>query len=184
MTDIPGMPPGMGIDSNTGPVNADGSIDLGNLTAEAVPENVFVPVPVDNYDLFIAEVDVKTTKAGEPMVQIQWMIENHDTYNDRKIRDSFVIPGQHRHTEQTKDGRDKFNVMMDMVRAKLEAITGEEWRSDSMALNPHKDLLGCAVVASVGIETWTNNEGKSGEQNTITRILETRDPSSSGVPGF
>lgn len=182
---MPGMPPGMGggvMPPGMGPaqfgdsmpgMNADGSFDL-SLSDDVVPPSEFEPVPAGTYNLFASKVEVTPTKAGEPMIVVHWALDGavYGVYEGRVVRDKCVVPGPHRREEVAKDGRDKWTVMMGMLRDWLEAITGRPWRDNQMNLNPARDLSSLTVQAIVTLEPYTTTDGKAGVNNRIGRYLQ------------
>lgn len=141
---------------------------------DTVEPDEFTPVPANVYRAFVTSATGSMTKGGEgkfkePMVTLTWVIEDGEFAN-RQITDRLVIPGMERRVEKP----DVWNTMMNMLRDKLEAITGKEWRDDDMKLKL-EDFQGAHATIQVGVEhyDYVNGEGvrKVGDSNNIERYL-------------
>lgn len=180
-------------------MNDDGSIDLSFGEDSGIKEQSFEPAPEGVYNLMAGEIQVTQTKKkdvtsksgnqwhnpGEHMVTIVWSIEDSDGYDGKQIRERMVIPGSER---QAHDW-DSWNAMMNMLRDRLEAITGETWRDDNMKLNPQRDLSGRLVKALVIQKPYsytdtTSGELKSGVGNEVKKYLEPIKSSAGSGGGF
>lgn len=196
MSMVPGMPgfgepagmaapmPPMDMSMGMQPTPGEFVLNMGDSLEEMVP---VTPAAAGVYTLLAGEVQVQMTKAGEAMVVVQWNIADPGEEQGKSIRDSRVIPGEHRKQESSKGGQDKWTVMMNMLRDWLEAITGNAWRSDSMSLNPERDILGIYIQAQVELKPWTNKEkGTSGYQNELGQVLRSmgRSPNGAGPMGM
>ncbi len=107
----------------------------------------FEPVPEGAHRFQVAEPPaVDYTKSGETMLVLKLkVVESHIPNAIGKIHtERIVIPGSARFQEDNG----KWQTMMKMLRGKLEAMTGREWRSDNVQLRP-RELGGCEFVAIV-----------------------------------
>jgi hypothetical protein len=143
--------------------NDDVEIDL-SLGEELVPIQDFEPAPEGMYKLMLIDKPtVQLTQAGENMVVCK-----------------LTIPGNGRKEEKTKDGKNKWEVMMGMVRQRLEAITGQPWRENDMKLKP-STLAGNTVIAKLKIveREYTDKDGavKNGKFNEVDGNLRVDDGS-------
>jgi hypothetical protein len=159
--------------------NDDVEIDL-SLGEELVPIQDFEPAPEGMYKLMLIDKPtVQLTQAGENMVVCKLTILGPGSAG-KKVRESFVIPGNGRKEEKTKDGKNKWEVMMGMVRQRLEAITGQPWRENDMKLKP-STLAGNTVIAKLKIveREYTDKDGavKNGKFNEVDGNLRVDDGS-------
>lgn len=148
-------------------------IDL-SFGEDSVQPDSFTPAPANVYNLLSQSCVPSMTKGEgegkfrEPMLTIEWVIEDGE-FAGKPITDRLVIPGLERKAAKP----DVWNTMMNMLRDKLEAITGREWRDDNMKLKP-EDLVQCHVKAQVGVEHYDymkNGERKVGDSNTVDKYL-------------
>lgn len=148
---------------------------------DSVTPQSFDPIPEGVYTARCVECEVKTTKAGETMLGVKFEIDGPSSQG-RTVFDNIVIPG----AQRKADNKDTWNTMMNMLRDKLEGITGEDFREDNMQLDPN-DLPGNRVKIALGIRSYdyTNTEGvrKQGTSNTVKKYLENQNgeqPADSG----
>lgn len=163
----------------------DGMIDL-SFGPDSVKPDEYKALDEAIYPLTCSNVEVKPTAAGEQMVVLEWTVTG-DVRPGAKIRnDNLVIPGAARKAQDP----DKWNMMMNMLRDRLEAITGKSWDQDNMKLNPYSEFGGKnirAIVKQVAYGYWKDGENgrewKAGVGNEIFKYLRPDDTSTTFTPG-
>lgn len=157
-----------------------GMIDL-SFGPDSVKPDEYKALDEAIYPLTCSNVEVTTTAAGETMVVLEWTVTG-DVRPGAKIRnDNLVIPGAARKANDP----DKWNTMMNMLRDRLEVITGRSWDSDNMKLNPYSDLGGAqirAIVIQVPYDYEKDGERKVGTGNEIQKYLRPDDFTTKHIP--
>lgn len=159
-------------------------IDL-SFGPDTVEPSQYEPLDEGIYDLFCSGVEVKTTQAGEQMIVLEWTVMSGARQNSKIMNDNLVIPGPARKQNEP----DKWNMMMNMLRDRLEVITGREWREDNMKLNPQE--LGGMVIKAIVVQKpydyVKDGERKTGIGNAIQKHLpkdSTQTFTPSATPAF
>lgn len=143
----------------------DEAIDL-SFGPDTVTPSEFGPADEGMYKLLLTEPpDVVPTKRGEKMLKFKFTIVGPG-FQGKPVNDNAVIPDDARRQEFGTSGDSKWNIMMNMLCEKLEALTGESWRQDNVRLVP-KELSGHSIIAKLRITereyvpVKDNPEGKS-----------------------
>jgi hypothetical protein len=158
----------------------DFGIDL-SFGPETVKPDEYEPLDEGIYSMYCSNVEVTQTKSGESMIVLEWTVTG-PTRNGAKIKnDNLVVPGPQRKAQDP----DKWNMMMNMLRNRLEKITGKDWRDDNMKLNPRQDLGGQnikAIVVQKPYDYVKDGERKTGTGNQIDKYLRPDDNSTTYTP--
>ena len=159
---------------------SESNIDL-SFGPESVKPDEYKPLDEGIYPMYCSDVKVTMTNAGEQMIVLEWTVTG-DVRAGAKIRnDNLVIPGAQRKSNDP----DKWNMMMNMLRDRLEAITGRDWADDNMKLNPFTDLGGAqikAIVVQNPYDYMKDGERKQGVGNSIKKYLRPDDNSTKFTP--
>lgn len=124
----------------------------------------FTPVPEGTHRFRVTEPpEVNFTRDGENMLVCKFKIvaSQVDGAIGRVHTERIVIPGP----ERRANDFEKWQMMMRILRQKLEAMTGKPWRDDNLKLRP-SELGGCEFVATVKHEERTYT--KDGEERHTT----------------
>lgn len=109
---------------------------------EADEVKPFTVVPNGNYQVVVSDVNIETTKNGEPMPALQLTIENHEEFDGQNLFDRWYMPNKQRQTEKA------FKKTLGFMKQRLEALYGVPW-TGARKLDPF-DLIGRRAVVQVG----------------------------------
>lgn len=146
------------------------SLDFTN--AEDVPD--FTPLPAGKYQVIVNSVDVGKSKTNKAMVTLHLAVAE-GPHEGRQLRDWIVMPDV---ASQTPEA---YKQSIDFLCAKLEAITGEQWKGQQKKLKP-RELVGriCDAIVTIG----TNNTDGSPTNNVKRYVPADKASTSSGASGF
>lgn len=158
----------------------DNTIDL-SFGPDSVKPDEYKPLDEAIYPMYCSNVEVVMTAAAEQMIVLEWTVTG-DVRAGAKIRnDNLVIPGAMRKANDP----DKWNMMMNMLRNRLEAITGKSWDEDNMQLNPYTELGGAnikAIVVHAPYDYMKDGVRKQGVGNEIYKYLRPDDTTTTYTP--